>query len=175
MFERPSGSCCVRPHLRHAADRSRVGDSLRRPGGRDPEAPVRSETVGQHLPVPRLEDVERKRRAGKEDGCEGKSGKPVRTCRNLAWAAGRRDGIEAVPESERPAGLRRALPRHCLASRCSAAITLRTQNPLSDFTSGESRSFSNARSRIWRIRSRVTPSSAPIFSSVRASDPSSRP
>ena len=49
------------------------------------------------------------------------------------------------------------------------------QNPRSERTSGESRSFSKARSRICRMRSRVTPSSAPIFSSVSASDPSSRP
>ena len=49
------------------------------------------------------------------------------------------------------------------------------QNPRSARTSGLSRSFSNARSRIWRMRSRVTPRRAPIFSSVRASEPSSRP
>ncbi len=49
------------------------------------------------------------------------------------------------------------------------------QNPRSARTSGESRSFSKARSRIWRMRSRVTPRSSPIFSSVRASEPSSRP
>ena len=48
------------------------------------------------------------------------------------------------------------------------------QKPDSESPCGLSRSFSNARLRIWRIRSRVTPSSTPISSSVRSS-PSSRP
>ena len=49
------------------------------------------------------------------------------------------------------------------------------QNPISAAPSGLSRSFSNARSRICLIRSRVTPIRAPIFSSVIPSDPSSKP
>lgn len=48
------------------------------------------------------------------------------------------------------------------------------QNPSSAAPSELSRSFSNARLRICRIRSRVTPSRVPISSSVRSS-PSSRP
>ncbi len=48
------------------------------------------------------------------------------------------------------------------------------QNPSSAAPSGLSRSFSKARLRIWRMRSRVTPSSEPISSSVRSS-PSSSP
>lgn len=49
------------------------------------------------------------------------------------------------------------------------------QNPANARPSGACRNFSNARSRICRIRSRVTPMSAPIFSSVIASAPSSNP
>ena len=49
------------------------------------------------------------------------------------------------------------------------------QKPARALPSGDSRSFSKARSRIWRMRSRVTPMRAPMRSSVIASEPSSRP
>jgi hypothetical protein len=49
------------------------------------------------------------------------------------------------------------------------------QNSASARPSGDARSFSNARSRICRMRSRVTPISSPIFSRVMASLPSSNP
>src|SRR5207253_8408292 len=57
----------------------------------------------------------------------------------------------------------------------SSLAPLQFQNPASADPSGDSRSFSKARSLIWRIRSRVTPIRAPIFSSVIASEPCSRP
>ena len=62
-----------------------------------------------------------------------------------------------------------------IAKKQTTITPLQLQKPARAEPSGDSRSFSNARSRICLIRSRVTPISAPIFSRVIASDPCSRP
>ena len=71
--------------------------------------------------------------------------------------------------------LAQELGREPTDQEIATALNDTLDNIRSARTSGESRSFSKARSRIWRIRSRVTPSSSPIFSRVSASEPSSRP
>ena len=77
---------------------------------------------------------------------------------------------------------RTAGPRNHSACRATGPVQVRieieaydsAQKPSSAAPSGLSRSFSNARLRIWRMRSRVTPSMLPISCSVRSS-PSSSP
>ena len=76
MLERPSGSSWFTRISRDAADRPGSGIRVVPSRRRDAEAPVALQAVGQHPPVPRLEDVQRKRRAGKEDDGEGEDGKP---------------------------------------------------------------------------------------------------
>ena len=81
--------------------------------------------------------------------------------------------VSLTAVSETRTGTRRQPgPRFSSGTPCGQAAF---QNPASALPSGDSRSFSNARSRICRMRSRVTPMSAPMRSSVMASDPSSRP
>ena len=52
------------------------GSSRSRSGRGDAEPAVAGEAVGQHAAVARLEDVQRKRRAGKEDDGEGEEREP---------------------------------------------------------------------------------------------------
>ena len=77
MLDRPSGSSWFTrisatqptvPGVRHARRRAPAGVM---PNRRSP-----CEAVGQHPPVARLEDVQRKRRAGKEDDREREDRKP---------------------------------------------------------------------------------------------------
>jgi hypothetical protein len=88
------------------------------------------------------------------------------------------EGFHDVPSPSRKKTTQRA-PDRCVVFGYEDAIARPAQaafqNPASARPSGDSRSFSNARSRICRIRSRVTPISAPIRSSVIASPVSSRP
>jgi hypothetical protein len=174
----------VHPHLGHAADRPR-SRRLRRLGrGGDSEPPVSRQAVGQHPPVTRLEDMQRQRIPGEEHDREGKNRKPEGHGSNVRRNEGtrergnreggrgrRRRERERRPVVASPLTAVSSFPRSHVPSFDYAA----PQNPRNALTSAESRSFSKARSRIWRMRSRVTPRSAPIFSRVRASEPSSRP
>ena len=81
----------------------------------------------------------------------------------------RAPGKTGSPPKEVPSTSGRDWSRRSVANR-----QLALQNPERESPWGLSRSFSNARLRICRIRSRVTPSNDPISSSVRSS-PSSRP
>jgi RNA polymerase sigma factor (sigma-70 family) len=80
------------------------------------------------------------------------------------------DGILVVDEEDAArGGARAAVGLHVRASQVTV------QKPARACPSGDSRSFSKARSRICRMRSRVTPMRAPMRSSVIASEPSSSP
>ena len=60
----------VHPHFGHTAYHSRVGSLLLRARRRDTELPVAGEAIRQQAAIARLEDVQRKRRAGEEDDGE---------------------------------------------------------------------------------------------------------
>ena len=74
MFDRPSGSSWLTRTSAVQPTMPGSGASLLGARGRDPEPPVTGEAVGEHLPVARLEDVQRKRRAGEEDDRQRKDG-----------------------------------------------------------------------------------------------------
>ena len=106
MLERPSGSSWLTRTSAMQPTVPGLGHLARPARRRDPEAPVAGQTVGQHLPVARLEDVQRKRRAGEEDDGEGKDGKPEGHGRNLAERAdggamteSSASGVEATEET----------------------------------------------------------------------------
>ena len=89
MLERPSGSSWLTRTSAVQPTMPGSGSSPVPPGGRDPEAPVAREAVGQHAPVARLEDVQRERRAGEQDDAEREDGSEAHD-RNV-----RADGVEA--------------------------------------------------------------------------------
>jgi hypothetical protein len=70
----PVRQLLIDPHLGGAADHSRVRRLLLAAGRRDAEPPIAREAIRQQLPVAGLEDMQRKRRAGKENNREGEDG-----------------------------------------------------------------------------------------------------
>jgi hypothetical protein len=85
-----------------------------------------------------------------------------------------RDAPGCATNRKRGGGRGRPSPPPARNAGTGRAAYDSAQNPSSAPPSADSRSFSKARLRIWRMRSRVTPSIEPISSSVRSS-PSSRP
>src|SRR5256886_9646956 len=161
-------------------------------------APPEIYTLSLHDALP-ISPRRRSRTAGhRRDSPAAAGGSEARRC---AMAGGPRETGQSatekweVPEAwiytrhtdaqthrgEQQEGARKCLPDPRILFSPGASVRLAfagpqaaRQKPLSALPSGDSRSFSNARSLICRILSRVTPISAPIFSSVMASLPSSR-
>ncbi len=69
------GELLVDPYFGGTSDRTDRRNLLGPARRHDPEAPIRRETVGQHLPIPGLEDVQRQGGAGKEYDGKWKDGK----------------------------------------------------------------------------------------------------